>query len=43
MSSNQPRKVGLFSVGPANLQGGPHIFFKCGKAGEQRSAGEPAL
>jgi len=36
----QPRRVDLFSGGPADLQGGgPHIFFKCGKVGEQKKAG----
>jgi len=32
--------VGSFSRGPPDLQGrGPHIFFQCGKAGEQTRAG----
>jgi len=30
--------VGSFGGGPADLQGGPHIFFKCRKAGEQTRA-----
>jgi len=29
--------------GPADLQGGQHIFFKCGKAGEQKRAGASTL
>jgi len=29
--------------GPADLQEGPYIFFKCGIAGEQTRAGGAAL
>jgi len=38
--SFQPRRVGLFSGGPADwfVRGAPY-FFKCGKAGEQTRAG----
>jgi len=34
--AKQPRRVGSFSRGPADLQGGAHIFFKCGKQMNKR-------
>jgi len=34
----QPRRVGSFSGGASWFAGGPHICFKCGKAGEQRAS-----
>jgi len=39
----QPHRVGSFSGGAADLQGGAHIYFKCEKTGEQTKAGGAAL